>query len=127
MSPIFLFIVLVLRICNSYDIFISNTAQPPFQGTAVNPYSTLYSAFVGTKANFLNPLTTDEFHFIIIPSTSPYFLNDSEIVSGLVFDQFPGFFLLFEKKKKNISKDLSRKLLFGLITYYRMANKSFFF
>ena len=88
--------------CYSYDIFISNNAQPPFQGTSGNPYSTLYSAFLGTSLSFPNHLTTDEFHFKIIPSPSPYFLNDSEIVSGLIFNQFPGFYYKLVKiKKKN--------------------------
>lgn len=109
----FFFYFYVLNICwaAQYQIFISNQASPPYNGTALNPFSTLYSAFDYVVAQYNSSVSSaDKFYFILIPdiASEPFYLTDAEISNDQLFKGFLGkllhFKILFFFQVRYISK-----------------------
>lgn len=95
---IFYFLIINFSLINStkYEIYISDGASEPYDGSKSHPFPLIYSAFSFTTANYIstaNPL--DEFHFKILPSSFniPYFIKDDEITNGELFKNFYGNFI----------------------------------
>lgn len=90
---LFYFYILRLAWATQYQVFISNQASPPYNGTALNPFSTLYSAFDYVVNKYNSSVShLDEFYFILIQANAsePFYLTDGEISNGETFKFFLG-------------------------------------
>ena len=101
MGFLFVFLFFHFYLIFSFDIHISNlfSSAPSGNtviGTITNPYSSIYSAFLGTKKDHSNATSSEEYHFKIAPSNDPYIINDNEITDGTPFIAFFGLFCFFD-------------------------------
>ena len=92
---LFFLLLLVLSFCPpsfsvSYNFQVDNTNDPTFS---------LYIAFFNAKNAQPSASSLDEFHFQLVPSTTPYSIMTSDYANGFIFDTVSGVFsLLFSLK-----------------------------
>lgn len=89
----FFFLRLSFVSVTKFEIFISDKATAPYDGTENNPFSSIYSALAITDTKYratASPL--DQFFFRIAPSSafSQYYIKDEDISEGQLFKDFHG-------------------------------------